>query len=66
MAPKTRTRKVVVSGRTDDIEAAVKAVTDNLLEYPSTPYTAEQAETLGKLLNALETSKRIDQMGGDE
>lgn len=46
--------------RTEMIEDAIELMVGKIQEYPSSPYTKDSVESLGNMLNALDTSMRID------
>lgn len=52
------------SSRTVLLEAAIREMTEKLIEYPSSPYTLNSTESLGNTISALKTSIEIDQIKG--
>lgn len=56
----------VGSQRSQIIEQGVKVLTENIIAYPGTPYTASNAQTLGEMLRSLEISKKIDREDAEE
>lgn len=51
-----------VSARTVLLERAVREMTNKIIEYPSTPYTQSNTESLAAVLQAIKTSMEIDRM----